>query len=86
MKTISKAISEALSEVDVDAKIWEEVFDAEHSGDIEWADELRKIWSLPSSMLMDAGYAYHKANLLALKLQKLLDMAEELEDKGILRP
>ena len=86
MKTISKAISDALSEVDVDAKIWEDVFDTEQAGDIEQADELRKIWELPSSMVLDAGYAYHKANLLALKLQKLLDMAAELEDKGILRP
>ena len=37
-------------------------------------------------MDVDAGQAYHKVHLLLFKLEKLYDMATEMEDKRIVLP
>lgn len=83
MGTISKAIKDVISEVVIDDKQWEEIRRTEEY-DKDLADEIRGIYEY--NMNVDAGSAYHKVHLLLFKLEKLYDMATELEDKRIVLP
>lgn len=80
MGTISKGINEVISEVKVDDYQWYLILTNEQSGHKEWADEYRKTCGYPADA--DAGKAYHKVHMLLFQLEKLYDMATELEDNG----